>query len=146
MEILQGRWKKTQITKEGYPPRGTSKVWRQCQAYDFKGEVEYLPFQFNLKDAPFTKEQQDQLLNLLYDNQQVFSLHNEDLGFCDKLAHTILTMAGRPVYLYHRTILWQLQGEMQDCLDTWLRQGIIQPSRSPYASQVVIVQKKTGEI
>ena len=28
----------------------------------------------------------------------------------------------------------------------WLRQGIICPSKSPYASQVVIVRKKTGEI
>ena len=31
-------------------------------------------------------------------------------------------------------------------MDTWLRQGIIRPSRSPYASQVVIVRKKSGEI
>ena len=31
-------------------------------------------------------------------------------------------------------------------LDTWLRQSIIRPSQSPYASQVVIVQKKSGEI
>ena len=28
----------------------------------------------------------------------------------------------------------------------WLRQGIIRPSKSPYATQVVIVRKKTGEI
>ena len=35
---------------------------------------------------------------------------------------------------------------MQKYLDTWLRQGIISPSRSPYASQVVIVCKKTSEI
>ena len=40
----------------------------------------------------------------------------------------------------------QLQTEVQDCLDTWLWQGIIRSSCSPYASQVVIVWKKTGEI
>ena len=40
----------------------------------------------------------------------------------------------------------QLLGEVHKCLDTWLRQGIIRPSQSPYASQVVIVQKKSGEI
>ena len=39
----------------------------------------------------------------------------------------------------------QLQ-EVHKCMDTWLRQGIIRPSRSPYASQVVIVCKKTSEI
>ena len=36
--------------------------------------------------------------------------------------------------------------EVWDCLDTWLQQGIIRPSHSPYASQVVIVRKKMGEI
>ena len=40
----------------------------------------------------------------------------------------------------------QLQTEVHKCLDTWLKQGIIHPSRSPYISQVVIVCKKTGEI
>ena len=40
----------------------------------------------------------------------------------------------------------QLQTEVWDCLDTWLWQGIISPSRSPYTSQVVIVWKKLGEI
>ena len=50
------------------------------------------------------------------------------------------------MYLPHRTIPKQLQGEVRECLNMWLRQGIICPSKSPYASQVVIVRKKTGKI
>ena len=50
------------------------------------------------------------------------------------------------MYLPHCTIPPQLLGEVHKCLDTWLRQGIIRPSQSPYVSQVVIVQKKSGEI
>ena len=42
------------------------------------------------------------------------------------------------MYLPHRTIPKQLQGEVRKCLNMWLRQGI--------ASQVVIVRKKTGKI
>ena len=114
------------------------------KAYDFKKDIELLPFKFNLVDAPFTKEQKDQLLNLIYDHQQVFSLHNEDLGICNKLAHTILTTTDRPVYLPYRAISQQLQGKVCKCLGIWLRQGIIRPSRSPYASQVIIVCKKTS--
>ena len=29
------------------------------KVYDFKNEIEWLPFKFNLGDVPFTKEQQD---------------------------------------------------------------------------------------
>ena len=114
--------------------------------YNFKDEVQHLPFKFNLGDAPFNKKQQDRLLNLIYDHKEVFSLHDEDLGLCDKLAHTIMTTSDKPVYLPHRTIPKQLQGEARKCFDTWLRQGILCPSKSPYASQVVIVRNKTGKI
>ena len=36
--------------------------------------------------------------------------------------------------------------EVWECLDMWIQQGIIRPSHSPYASQVVIVWKKLEEI
>ena len=93
-----------------------------------------------------THEQQSQFINIIYNHPEVFSLHDEDLGFCDKIKHTIPMTSDRPVYLLHCTIPPQLLGEVHKCLDTWLRQGIIRPSQSPYASQVVIVQKKSGEI
>ena len=93
-----------------------------------------------------SKAQQVRFLELIYDNQSVFSLCDKDLGLCNRLKHTILTTTDKPIYLPHHTIPVQLQAEVRKCLDTWLKQGIIQPSQSPYASQVVIVCKKTGEI
>ena len=83
---------------------------------NFKQGVESLPFKLNLGDVHLEKEHQARFIDLIYSNQEVFSLQDEDLGYCNK------------------------------CLNTWLCQGIIQPSNSPYASQVVLVQKKTGEI
>ena len=50
------------------------------------------------------------------------------------------------MYLPHRQIPVQLQQEVKKCLESWLKQGIIQPSKSPYVSQVVIVRKKSGKI
>ena len=93
-----------------------------------------------------SKAQQVRFLELIYDNQAVFSLCNEDLGLCDHLKHTIPTTTDKPVYLPHHAIPVQLQAEVHKCLDAWLRQGIICPLYSPYASQVVIVCKKSGEI
>ena len=82
------------------------------QDYDFNDEVKKMPFKFNLRDAPFSKEQKDHLLNLIYNHEKVFSLHNKDLGFCDKLAHSIPTTTDKPVHLPHRTIPRQLQGKV----------------------------------
>ena len=52
----------------------------------------------------------------------------------------------KPIYLPHQQIPVQLQQEVRKCLESWLKQGIICPSKSPYASQVVIVCKKSGKI
>ena len=82
------------------------------QDYNFENKVAKLPFKFNLGDAPFSKEQKYHLLNLIYDHKKLFSLHNKDLGFCNKLAHSIPTTTDKPVYFPHRTILRQLQGEV----------------------------------
>ena len=114
--------------------------------FDFKKELERLPFELNIGDAPLTRDQQACLIDVIYNHTEVFSLFDGDLGFCDVLKHSIPTTTDKPVYLPHRQIPVQLQSEVRKCLDNWLKQGIIRPSKSPYASQVVIVRKKTGEI
>ena len=108
--------------------------------FDFVKELGRLPFPLNLGKVEMSKSQQIRFLELIYDNKSVFSLCDEDLGLCNQLKHTIPTTTDKPVYLLHRTIPVQLQAEVRKCLDTWLKQGIIRPSQSPYASQVVIVQ------
>ena len=108
--------------------------------FDFQAEINCLPFKLNMgTEANMTCDQQSQFINLIYDHPEVFSLHNEDLGFCTIIKHTIPMTLDRPVYLPHHTIPPQLQGKVHKCLDTWLRQSILRPSQSPYASQVTIV-------
>ena len=114
--------------------------------FNFKKELERLPFELNIGDALLTRDQQACLIYVIYSHTEVFSLFDGDLGFCDVLKHSIQTTTDKPVYLPHRQIPVQLQSEVRECLDNWLKQGIIRPSKSPYASQVVIVRKKTGKI
>ena len=90
--------------------------------FDFKAEIDHLPFKLNMGTAiEMTCEQQSQFINIIYDHPQVFSLHDEDLGFCNKIKHMIPMTSDRPVYLLHCTIPPQLLGEVHKCLDTWLR-------------------------
>ena len=114
--------------------------------FDFKKCIEDLPFKMNIGEVDLSLEQQKRLINMIYDHEKVFSLHDGDLGYCDVIKHTIPTTTDKPVYLAHRSIPPQLQTEVRKCLDTWIKQGIIRPSRSPYASQVVLVRKKTGDL
>ena len=118
----------------------------ESDEFDFKTELEKLPFTLNIGEAPLTVEQQRRFIKLIYDNQEVFSLYDGDLGYCEKIKHSIPTTTEKPVYLPHRQIPIQLQSEVRKCLEAWLKAGIIRPSKSPYTSQVVIVRKKTGEI
>ena len=47
--------------------------------FDFKTEIDWLPFQLNIgKEANLTWDQQNHFINLVYDNKEVFSLHDED--------------------------------------------------------------------
>ena len=89
--------------------------------FNFEAEVKCLPFKLNLGyEAKLTCIQQSWFIDLIYDHSEVFSLHDEDLRFCDRIRHTIPMTMDKPVYLAHCTIPPQLQGEVHKCLDTWL--------------------------
>ena len=65
----------------------------------FQAEINHLPFKLNMgTEVNMTHDQQSQFINLIYDHPEVFSLHDEDLGFCDKMT------SDRPVYILHCTI------------------------------------------
>ena len=91
----------------------------QSADFNFEIEVKCLSFKLNLGDeVTLTCIQQSWFIDLIYDHPEVFSLHDEDLGFCDRIKHTILTTTDKPVCLVHHTIPPQVQGEVCKCLDT----------------------------
>ena len=98
--------------------------------FDFKRELEWLPFELNIEEAPLTHEQQACLIDVIYDHTEVFLLFNGDLGFCDALKHSIPITTDKPVYLPHHQIPVQLQSKVRKCLNNWLKQGIIHPSKA----------------
>ena len=133
----------TSSDKPSFGPRPNT----NAASFDFEAEINHLPLKLNMEtEAKMTHAQQSQFLNMIYNHPEVFSLHDEDLGFCNKIKLTMPIASDKPVYLLHCTIPPQSQGEVHKCIDTWLQQGIIRPLQSPYASQVVIVQKGTVEI
>ena len=83
----------------------------QSADFDFEAEIKCLPFKLNLGDeAKLTRVQQSRFIDLIYDHPEVFSLHDEDLGFCDRIKHTIPMTMDKPVYLAHCTIPTSTRG------------------------------------
>ena len=136
----------TKDSTDQEPPKFGPRPDTSSADFDFKMELDHLPFTINIGKTPFSREQQSRFIDLIYNYKELFSLYDGDLGFCDALKHSIPTITDKPVYLPHRQIHVQLQQEVRKCLESWLKQGIIRPSKSPYASQVVIVRKKSCEI
>ena len=109
----------TQTQSQGNEPRTHKETPKfgpppdfDSSSYNFKEELNRLPFQANMGDVEMSFKQQKQFLNLVYDHQTVFSLHDEDLGLCDQLKYMILTTTDKPIYLPHQTIPVQLQREV----------------------------------
>ena len=117
-----------EVTSTGiYPPDSSERPVfgprpdTQATDFDSETEIQCLPFKLNLgEEANMTCIQQGWFIDLIYDHPEVFSLYDEDLGFCDWIRHTIPMNTDRPVYLAHCTIPPQLQGEVCKCLNIWL--------------------------
>ena len=59
--------------KDEKPSFGTRPDTKNSE-FDFKKELERLPFELNIGDAPLTREQQVCLIDVIYDQTEVFSL------------------------------------------------------------------------
>ena len=94
----------------------------ESENFDFKAEIDCLPFKLNMgTTVEMTCEKQSWFINIIYNHPEVFSLHDEDLGFCNQNQAHYSNDLDRPVYLLHCTNPPQLLGEVCKCLDTWLR-------------------------
>ena len=102
----------------GEKPKFGSRPKFDSPSFDFQKQLDRLPFPLDLGKVKMSKVQQVRFLELIYDNQSVFLLCDEDLGLCDHLKHTILTTMDQPVYLPHHTIRVQLQAEV--CVSVWI--------------------------
>ena len=77
----------------------------QVADFNFKQRSGASSLQASSGNIPLENENQAKFIDLIYINQEVFSLHDDDLGYCDQFTHTILTSTNKPVFLLHRTVL-----------------------------------------
>lgn len=91
-----------------------------------------------------SEEEREELLTLLLMYEDVLADKDEELGCTAVVQHSIVTGDAPPIKQPSRPIPVARQHEVCKLLDEMLQKDVIQPSASPWASPVVLVQKKDG--
>ena len=91
-----------------------------------------------------TQAEQEQLFALCLEYEDLFARGADDFGRTGKLAHKIDTEGSPPIRQQARRIPPFRKEEVKKLLDKMLKRDVIKPSKSPWASPVVLVKKKDG--
>jgi transposase InsO family protein len=105
-----------------------------------------LPFQVNIGDIKMSEKERQQILSLFTEFNNVFSKHPNDLGYTTVVEHHIKTTDEIPIVHPDRTVPHNIIPEVKHVLENWVKAGVIEPSDSSYASQMVIIRKRSGDI
>ena len=71
--------------------------------------------------------------------------HGDDYGKTTLFEHEIRTQDVPPVRLKGRPLNPHMEANLKEQMDTWERQGVIEPSNSPWSFGLIPVQKKNGK-
>ena len=91
-----------------------------------------------------SETQKKQFLALLSQYSEIISGTSEDLGHTTVMQHHIDTGNALPIRQQPRRIPLPRRETVCKLLDEMLKKGIISPSKSPWASPIVLVAKKDG--
>ena len=95
-------------------------------------------------DDSVSHTDKDRLWLLLRQYSTVFSKGEYDLGRATQVKHKIDTGLEKPVRQALRRQPYHVQKQVDDQLEQMQKQGIISPSQSEWASNLVVVKKKDG--
>lgn len=97
----------------------------------------------DLSNSNLTPEQQQQVKALLSEYDSLW--RGDRRGEAADVAHRIRLLHDRPIVSRPRPITEEQQKIVKAEVDKMLKDHVIRPSNSPYASEVVLILKKTGD-
>jgi hypothetical protein len=113
-----------------------------------KEDIAGLPENVHIGKESLAKDQMDQLLDVIRRFAHLFATDPNNPGQISRTLaeHTIDTGNAKPVAQPPRRVSPHNREVIREAIKKMLDAGIISPSRSPWASPVVLVPKKTGEV
>ena len=91
-------------------------------------------------------EERSQIRQLIKNHEDVFSLPGQPLGTPDLVKHDIVTPSQASIKQPVRRPPFHMKSTAEEEVQKMLREDIIEPSDSPWASPVVLVKKKDSSI
>lgn len=110
--------------------------------FDVVDRRERLKAALDLQQGDLTQSHFDALEQLILRNSDVFALDDSELGCTGLVQHEIHTGDQPPIKQPIRRMPFVYCEKVSNMVDDMLRQGVIQPSVSPWASPIVLVPKK----
>lgn len=126
-----------------YPVAPVPTVKAQCAA---EAAVEVTPESFDFADSPMPTEAKRRLCERMMERKEVFSSHEWDVGCSKSTQHEIRLKDARPFRERSRRLPPADFEDVRRHLQDLQNHGIISESRSPYASPIVVVRKKSGKV
>ena len=107
---------------------------------------EHLKTLYESSQSTLTREQDQKFREILTKYQDAFARTKNDLGKCSVLKHHIDTADAAPVRQPLRRTPQAFEGEEEKYIKDQLESGTIYPSKSDWASPLVMVRKRDGEV
>ena len=101
---------------------------------------------FNFGDSPVSQKWRNRLTQKMLDRSDVFSRHEFDVGCARSTQHQIRLTEDKPFRERSRRLAPADIEDVRQHLANLKDAGIISESRSPYASPIVVVRKKNGQV
>ncbi|XP_037833479.1 uncharacterized protein LOC119617377 [Kryptolebias marmoratus] len=144
--LIQNETKK-EITIPRGTPLGTVQSADLARPIVKSQDAEELdPSLIDFGDSPIPNEWKERLRRKLCRRRNVFSLHEWDVGLAKGVEHNIRLTDPRPFRERSRRLAPADIEDVRKHLRELLDAGVIQESRSPYASPIVVARKKNGNV
>ena len=123
---------------------GVNKGEEQQQTLEGDPRVLSLLNRLMIRESNLTEEQLTLLRSLVTEYSDIFALDMSELGVTDIVSHTVDTGSSPPIRQPVRRTPFALREKMEELIQDMMAQGVIKQSSSPWASPVVLVEKRDG--
>ena len=100
---------------------------------------------FSIDSTALSADQLQEVKKLCNKYESIFSRHSNDLGFCDRIKHTIkLKDDHKPFRRAYGNMSFEKRKAMKKLVEDLVSTGLVEPTHSDWAAPSILVPKKDG--